>query len=677
MATVEDDALTAGADVETDSATDVVLVDLLTGEARKRTDLEETIQRMIVVLAREYRFPLESIGRDVPIMTEQAGKKRRKRADLVVFEPDQPHELEHAIRIIVVRAQSAKPNDRSAGTPLLEDLLDAVDGCELGVWTNGRDISYLHKIRTPVQNHFEELVDFPGAGESLGDLELPDRRIARVAVTDDLRETVLRCHDYLYGNQSMTADRAFAEMVKLIFAKVVDERMLRASATYRRQFWVGLTERNDARGQADIAARIRALFDQVKHNRDFASVFRPSDEIELNSKALAWVAGELARYNFLDADVDVKGMAYEAIVATTMKQARGQFFTPRNIVEAMVEMLDPQPGERVLDPACGSGRFLVACLDRFRRMAAHARLGMDDASRDELRRLSNSPEIMREAGAYARGCLFGIDVDPQLVRAAKMNMILNNDGHGNLIEANSLELSRTGASDPAGPGGGELGFETFDVVLTNPPFGTKIPIDDPATLAAFDLGHRRKQNEGGAWFNTSVLRPKMPPEILFIERCLQFLRPGGRLGIVVPDGILGNPDNEHIRSWILEHARVLASVDLPVEAFQPQVGVQSSLLFLEKRPEADVSLGPDDEYPIFMGIAERVGHDRRGNPTFRRDPDGYELYENHVERFEVLRNGRIAVEERSLKRAVPADDLPLISAAYRRWLATGELTSFA
>lgn len=398
------------------------LVDLLTGEARKRTDLEEIVQRTIVILAREYRFPLESMGRDVPITVEQGGKRRRKKADLVVFEPGAPHELAHACRIVVVRRPGTKSNDRANGTTLLEDLLDTVEPCEFGLWTNGRDASYVRKVPTPVQNRYEELADFPGAGESIDDLERPDRRISRVAATEDLRETVLRCHDYLYGNQSMTADRAFAEMVKLIFAKVLDERFLRASTSYRRQFWVGLTERNHAKGQADIAARIRGLFEQLKRDRDFRDVFRTGDEIELKDKVLAWVAGELARYGLLDAEVDVKGMAYEAIVAATMKQERGQFFTPRNVVEAMVAMLDPQPDERILDPACGSGRFLVASLDRFRRHRAQSLIGSDQSDAVEMHRVANSPEVIREAGEYARTALFGVDVDPQLVRAAKIVM---------------------------------------------------------------------------------------------------------------------------------------------------------------------------------------------------------------------------------------------------------------
>ena len=398
-------------------------------------------------------------------------------------------------------------------------------------------------------------------------------------------------------------------------------------------------------------------------------VFRAGDELELEPKTLAWIAGELARYQFLDAEVDVKGMAYEAMVATTMKRERGQFFTPRNVVGAMVAILAPRPDERVLDPGMGSARFLVACLDRFRQRRAVDLMGAD-ASEAALRRARNGKQILGEAADYARACLYGIDVDPELLRAAKMNMLINNDGHGNLVTANSLELTR-GELAAGRFGGVDIRFGSYDVLLTNPPFGSKIPVDDPQVLRAYELAHRWRKAESGTWIKQEgALRPKMPPEILFIERCLDFLREGGRMGIVVPDGILGNPDNEPIRAWILERTRVLASIDLPVEAFLPQVGVQASLLFLQKKTAAELNAGGDDDYPIFMAVAEHVGHDRRGNPTFRRDPDGYELTESYTVELSVFREGREAIEERQLRRKQLADDLPIIVDAYHRWVAS-------
>lgn len=648
-----------------------LVIDILTGKEIPPTDKEHTRQRMIQVLAAEYHFPLDTMERDVTIPTmTMEGKRRSKTADLVIYEVGQPHTLEHARRIVVVQAPTIKPTDRNRGTGLLFDLLEGADACEFGLWTNGRDLAYYRMIRSPLQPDFIELSDFPGNGETLEDMDRPDRRVARVAVAEDLRETVLRCHDYLYGNQAMTAPRAFSELVKLIFAKIYDEQQLRLSTAYRRQFWVGITEHTSTQGQRDISARVKALFEKVKQEPTLEGLFRPGDEIELEPKQLAWVAAELARYNFLDAEVDVKGMAYEAMVATTMKRERGQFFTPRNVVEAMVEMLAPQPGERVIDPACGSGRFLVACLDLFRTRRAEE---IGSSSPSALRRLRNRKDVVAEASAYAEECLFGIDVDPELQRAAKMNMVLNNDGHGNLYLANSLEVNRTAVATKAFRGAEHFEFESFDVVLTNPPFGTKIPIDDPSVLENYELAHQWTKTEDGTWvMQEGALRGKMPPEILFIERCMQWLKPGGRMGIVVPDGILGNPGNEYIRAWILRNARVLASIDLPVEAFLPQVGVQASLLFLEKKTRQEIYGGGEPDYPIFMAVAEYVGHDRRGNDVFRRDADGYELLETYGVELPVLRDGHEVTESRQLRRKQIADDLPIIAHTYREWRDRGQ-----
>jgi type I restriction enzyme M protein len=660
---VIDQADAEGTEQEQDQQEDIV-VDILTGKELKPSEKEELLQRMIRVLAGEYHFPLECMERDFAIPVTTDGRKRSKTADLVVFTADQPHTREQARRLVVVQPQAVKPSDATRGIELLKDLLDAVSSCEFGLWTNGKDIAYLRKRAGLFESSFEELSDFPGMGETLEELDRPDRRIARVAVAEDLRDTVLRCHDYLYGNQGMMAPKAFGELVKLIFCKIVDEQQLRASTSYRRQFWVGVAERNDAAGQQAIAERITVLFGQVKHARELQEVFRPGDELELEPRHLAWVASELARYQFLDAEVDIKGMAYEAMVATTMKRERGQFFTPRNVVEAMVSILAPQPGERVLDPAMGSARFLVACLDRFRHERA---LSDGFATEAVLRRRRNSKEILGEAAAYARECLFGIDFDPELLRAAKMNMLINNDGHGNLVAANSLELTATELNERKF-GDVDIRFGSFDVVLTNPPFGAKIPIDDPKVLRAFDLGHRWRKSSAGEWVKQEgAVRPKMPPEILFIERCMQFLKEGGRMGIVVPDGILGNPDNEPIRAWILQNARVLACIDLPVEAFLPQVGVQASLLFLQKKTTAELNAGVDDDYPIFMAVAEFIGHDRRGVATFRRDPDGYELTEEYSVELPVFKDGRETIQERKLRRKKVADDLPIIVERYSQW----------
>lgn len=268
------------------------------------------------------------------------------------------------------------------------------------------------------------------------------------------------------------------------------------------------------------------------------------------------------------------GAAYQEIVGDTLRGDRGQFFTPSNAVKLMVEMLAPTDTERVIDPACGTGGFLRAILGYLiRKYREEAGTNADTESTtvfvDYQKRLKN----------FAKTYLFGADFDPSLVRASQMNVVMACNQMANIFHMNSLEF----------PEGNLTGVEfmkkrgkigSMDVVMTNPPFGSDIPVTDPNILKQYELAYRWERTEGGGFRKTESRQGSVAPEILFIERCLQWLRPGGRMGIVLPDGILGNPGDEYIRWWIMRHAYVLASVDLPVECFivEANVNILTSLL---------------------------------------------------------------------------------------------------
>jgi type I restriction enzyme M protein len=317
--------------------------------------------------------------------------------------------------------------------------------------------------------------------------------------------------------------------------------------------------------------------------------------------------------------------------------------------------------------------------------------------------MDRNPQYNSLAHQYASRCLFGIDFDPDLKRAARMNMILNNDGHGNILSFNSLEYplmiadktiselranygSKLSRHDPAedydlpDPVRARLDAEmgTLDFVFTNPPFGAKIPIDDPRILRQFDLGHRWVRDED-RWFKTSDLHSRAAPEVLFVERCVQWVKPGtGKVAIVLPDGILGNPDAASIRYWILTHCQVLASVDLPVEAFLPQVGVQASLLFLRRKSQEEMdaeAMGSRLDYTVFMAVAEKVGHDRRGVTINQRDADGAEIIFPGVKTsLRRRKNRQLPVPtETPVQDKKIDDDLPRIGQAYQRFLKTGQV----
>ena len=337
----------------------------------------------------------------------------------------------------------------------------------------------------------------------------------------------------------------------------------------------------------------------------------------------------------------------------------------------MVEMLDPDQNCRVLDPACGSGGFLVMVLDHVRRKIAKNLYPELDNIRLEAK--SNSPEVEDAAREYAEKMIFGFDFDPDLKKAARMNMVMAGDGHSNIYNINSLDYPF--GSKPDVPliakavnesikhsADKDFHFETaennaqgkFDMIFTNPPFGAKVEVDQ-------EIAERYELNSKA-------------PEVLFIEACYYFLKPGGKMAIVLPDGILGNPNTESVRLWILQRFKLLASVDLPVETFLPQVGVQASLLFLQKKTDEEMLIPIEDEdYNVFMAIVENVGKDRRGVPVYEKDDEGSELLFEHTKKWLTYAdNGREIVKSRKERVKRLADDLPKVAHAYLQFKKTNK-----
>ncbi|MFK9876867.1 class I SAM-dependent DNA methyltransferase, partial [Klebsiella pneumoniae] len=377
---------------------------------------------------------------------------------------------------------------------------------------------------------------------------------------------------------------------------------------------------------------------------------------------------ELAKYDFTRTDVDAKGVAYQELVGVNLRGDRGQYFTPRGVVKLVVEMLDPKESEMVLDPACGTGGFLVATLGHMLkkfREEQNTQSGNEDTTE-----FLNVHERLKE---YAAANVFGADFDPFLIRAAQMNMVLAGDGRGHIYNINSLEFPLGHLTDLSSAKR-EIPLGSVDIIATNPPFGSDIPITDKHILEQYELAHVWEPDGEGGFRNTGNAKGSVAPEILFIERCIKWLKPGtGRMGIVLPDGVLGNPAAEYIRWWIMRETQVLASVDLPVEAFiaEANVNILTSLLFLRRKSEEEKraeALGGIDEYPVFMAVADKVGYDRRGNKLYKRTPDGEEIIEpkQHTERIRI--GGRFL--ERTLIRGekIEDNDLPVIAEKYREFL---------
>ena len=662
--------------VEIVSIADDVLLDYITTKEVKDTPKERVRQRIARALFHEYGLSVEDMAPDFPIPIELGGKVRRRAVEIAIFQHGKPHELEHVTRVVVCRPEPkngkrgvTKLRDHEQAKNDLEDLkafMAAVPSCRYGLWTDALDFFFLQKEVTRFEIVFEPRADWPLATETQGSYTAASDARLRRADPEMLRTAFRRCHNFIHGNEGMPKDAAFWQFLYLIFAKMHDER----ADGVKRRFYALPQEPFSAEGGRAIRARIEPLFTEVKEKYGPDSdnpIFRGNEEITLSDRALGFLVAELARYDFARTEIDAKGVAYQELVGANLRGDRGQYFTPRGAIALMVDILDPKENERVLDPACGTGGFLRETLkhllDSWKN--EEGTVGEPDSTED-LR--SHQDRLQR----FAKKNLFGADFDPFLVRATSMNILMSANTTGNIFHMDSLSF-------PEGhlPGREQakklIKLGTIDVLMTNPPFGSDIPITDPQVLDSFKDGVARSwKRVDDKWIPGDGRANTVAPEVLFIQRAVEWLREGGRMGIVLPDGILGNPGDEPIRRWILANCWVLASVDLPVETFivEANVNILTSLLFLRKKTKeerlAESMKGPVD-YPIFMAVAEKVGFDRRGNTLYERTPDG----EIILEEQEEIERKRIGGENvrRTLKRKVQkvANDLPKIAKAYHEF----------
>jgi type I restriction enzyme M protein len=369
-------------------------------------------------------------------------------------------------------------------------------------------------------------------------------------------------------------------------------------------------------------------------------------------------------YSLLESDIDVKGRAYEEIVGSNLRGDRGEFFTPRNVCRMAVAMLDPNEKQLILDPACGTGGFLITAMNLVIekiRTAEQAKWGNNIARAEEA--------IKARIKKFAENFIVGMDFNPDLVKASKMNMVMNNDGAGSLFQANSLEAPPTWDPDLVD----RKLMGRVDLLFTNPPFGSKIPVDQTTILEKHDLGHAWiYDKKADRWTKTEAVQKSQPPEILFIERCVRFLKPGsGRMAIVLPDGILGSPGLGYVRQWILQHTVVLASIDLHPDTFQPDVSIQTSVLVLERKSDdlvaVETAAGKINDYSVFMAVANHVGHDKRGNKTYVRDATGNEVIEEAEELVKEWDEGKPTYRKQTTRKKVADDNTLQIAQEFRKW----------
>lgn len=650
------------------------ICDYIKGKFRNDTPEEYVRQTIEKRLINEHKYDPFQVEIEY---TLKLGSNK-PRADIVIFEKNCTKFTQENVRIIIeCKKETVDVKNSKEGVDQLKSYMSVCPNCEWGMWTNGKQKEVFKKYTNEKGLlAFMDYNDIPSADGNLDDINRPKRTTLKNAYDDNLLFAFKICHNHIYVNDGLQKQPAFFELLKVIFCKIEDEKNIPKPL----EFYTTSEERSNSDGQLTVQKRISKIFDRVK--RKHGKIFDANDEIKLSPRSLAYIVSELQKYSLLNTNIDIKGKAYEEIVGANLRGDRGEFFTPRNVMRMVVEMINPQIDEHVLDSSCGTGGFLVTAM-------THVIDKLEKQFTAEMGQTRNkwSTDILmayqERISEMARTNFFGFDINPDLVKATKMNMVMNNDGSGNILQTNSLLPPHEWTDEFRSTLAKALGINKadirnhktigyFDIIVTNPPFGSKIPIKDKNILEQFELAHIW-ENKSGTWKMTERYQSSVPPEILFIERCIQFLVPNGRIGIVLPDAIFGSPGLGYIREWLIKNTHIIASIDLNVDTFQPHNGTQTSVLILQKKTVEQIDKEEKSnemaDYNIFMAMVEKIGHDKRGNPIFKRDKDGNEILipdTNNVVVLDTTSTGASTVSTQQKKKAVD-DQTPEVSPIFDSW----------
>lgn len=610
------------------------ICDYIDGKFRNDTPEEYVRQTIEKRLINEHKYNRKQIRVEYTIKIGSS----KKRADIVIFEDVDVEQTQENIKIIIeCKSEKIEANNAKEGVEQLKSYMSACPNAEWGMWTNSKEKFVFRKyIDERGKTKFMEYNDIPSADGDIEEVNRPKRTTLKNASGDNLIFVFRTCHNHIYANEGLQKQPAFFELLKVIFCKIEDERNIPKPL----EFYATSEERANADGQLTVKKRIEKIFDRVKQEKKNSKIFDSNEKIKLNPRTLSYIVSELQKYSLLNTRIDIKGKAYEEIVGANLRGDRGEFFTPRNVMTMVVEMINPTIDEKVLDPSCGTGGFLVTAMTHVMKQLKKDFEKDIWKVKEEWNDFENKA-YLDKISDMAMSNYFGFDINPDLVKASKMNMVMNNDGSGNILQVNSLLPPHEWSDDFKTRLSNALQIDKknllnedsigyFDVIVTNPPFGSKIPIKDYSILKQYELARIWvDKDKSGNWIMTDRYQTSVSPEILFIERCWQFLKPGGRMGIVLPDALLGSPGTGYIREWLIKNTKIIASIDLHEDTFQPRNGTQTSILILQKKTPEEIineqTTGQMVDYNIFMAIIDKIGHDKRGNTLFKRDLEGNEI----------------------------------------------------
>lgn len=583
---------------------------------------EEVRQRYVCRLVDSYGYGIKQMGEEVKVTNSQRGQGAA-RADIVVWRNEED-KRKGKNALIVVECKAENVTIRQA------DYFQGYNyaawaGAKFFVTTNLKETRIFKVVEDAMPKKLEEIADIPSADMVNDDKKIKAMLLQTKAFTrDEFSRLLFKCHNIIRNNDKLSPEAAFDEISKILFIKIRYERTNSGTQIFSKEEFLKQKKMYDAVKSKESPDYYQFLFNKTKE--DFAKdhLFDENETIKIRENSFEQIVKELQVYNLSTTSDDVKGIAFEQFLGRTFRGELGQFFTPRTIVDFMVSVLDPQEGEYVCDPCCGSGGFLIRAFEyvrehienevEVRKEDVKKSLFTDDYSKlpkkeqekidqkviDAFSKMNYELDINNPMGrlrSLSFDCIYGTDANPRMARTAKMNMIMHGDGHGGVHHHDGL-LNVNGIWEGR-----------FDIILTNPPFGARIDKElkiteadrftDIEKIKAYEKRYGKENYDNALkQVNDHIDQPILDlfqigkfsglTEVLFIERCLNLLKPGGRMGIVLPEGVLNNTNLQKVRDFVESKAKILLIVSIPQDVFMAAgATVKPSLLFFKKFTESE------------------------------------------------------------------------------------------
>lgn len=586
---------------------------------------EQVRQEYICRLVNNYGFDLEQMAQEIKVSNSQRGQGRAM-ADIVIWK-NVKDKRENNSPIIVVECKAEHITVRE------EDYFQGYNyaswaGADFFVTTNLKETRIFKVVKGKIPKRLEEVVNIPDAKIANDTKKVNELLKQTKAFTrDEFSKLLFKCHNIIRNNDKLSPEAAFDEISKILFIKIRYERSNTESQIFSKERFTEnrkkREELNKELGVKDATPFYQELFNRTKDDFKDDDLFEPNEILRIRENSFEAIVQELQIYNLSTTSDDVKGIAFEQFLGKTFRGELGQFFTPRTIVDFIVEVLDPQESEVICDPCCGSGGFLIKAFEYVRTKIeneiheAKEKIKseyyndeydkLDDTEKEKIDEkvnaffaklnaeldINNPKSRIRE---LSYDCIFGTDANPRMSRTAKMNMIMHGDGHGGVHHNDGL-LNINGI------------FENrFDIILTNPPFGSRVEkslkiteadkYKDEEKIAKYKIRYGAAYENALKQVNDNIGKSLLDlyqtgsmstlTEVLFIERCLNLLKPGGRMGIVLPEGVLNNTNLQKIREFVESQAKIILITSIPQDVFIASgATVKPSLLFFKKFTEEE------------------------------------------------------------------------------------------